>query len=386
MRRLFATAFTALILCGPTLGFAEDETPAQEVDYLDLATLLVRDAKYERASNILAQVDMQDEALDLGRFHLLRGLVRLNLSLFNQAAIDLSAAIDHGQDAPIVPIYLGQAYFYSKDYTNALRAFARAPDKAATIPSTFAMRAESAWKMESVDEAWQILNEGLRRHPDYHELLRRKVYYAIDGKLYAAAAELGRAYLERTDASYEDYIGIGQALFRSGSVDEALRFLELARLRFPREVAVAAALSKIYSSQSKYRAAGELLERASMFSGSDALLVEAAELFRKSDALFRALALNARVADSTLRLRQRLSILLELRRYEMVAAMERDLRRVRLLQDDGIRYAVAYAHFKTRSYDKANALLEGLSDPQVFRQATDLRKAMLDCKGEGWRC
>ncbi len=383
--RVLTTMIVALTVLGTGVASAKDED-AQEVDYLDLATLLVRDAKYERESNILAQVDLEDEELDHGRFHLLRGLVRLNLSLFNQAAVDLEAAIKHGQDAPIVPIYLGQAYFYSKEYDRALRAFARSPDKAATIPSTFAMRAEAAWKLEAVDEAWQIINEGLRQHPDYHELLRRKVYYAIDQKLYAAAAQLGRVYLERTDASYEDYLGIGQALFRSGSVDEALRFLELARLSFPRQVAVAAALSKIYAGQSKYRAAAELLERASMFTASDELLVEAAELFRKSDTLFRALALNARVAESTQRLRQRLSILLELRRYEMVAAMEKDLRRVRLLQDDGIRYAVAYAHFKTRNYEQAEKLLEGLSDPQIFRQATDLRKAMLDCKDERWRC
>lgn len=381
-----AIAILALALAVPATARAEKKDDAEEVDYLDLATLLVRDGKYERASNILAQVDLEDEALDKGRFHLLRGLVRLNLSLFNQAAVDLEAAIANGQAAPIVPIYLGQAYFYSRDYDKALRAFARSPEKAAEIPSTFAMRAEAAWKLESTEEAWEILNEGLRRHPEYHELLRRKVFYAIEQKLYAAAAELGRAYLEETEASYQDYLGIGQALFRSGSVDEALRFLEIARLRFPDEVAVASALAKIYTQQSKYRAAAELLERASMHTASDEVLVEASELFRKSGELFRALALNARVAKSDLRLRQRLSILLELRRYEMVAAMEKDLQRVRLLDDESIRYAVAYAHFKTRRYDHAEELLEGLSDPEIFRQATDLRKAMLDCRAERWRC
>lgn len=386
MRRLTATLIVLASLCVTGLGYAEDDEAAEEVDYLDLATLLVRDGKYQRASNILAQVDTEDEALDRGRFHLLRGLVRLNLSLFNQAAVDLKAALDNGQAAPIVPVYLGQAYFYSREYDKALRAFARAPEKAAEIPSTFAMRADSAWKLEDVEQAWQILDEGLRTHPDYHELLRRKVFYAIERKLYSAAAELGHIYLDKTDAKPADYLGIGQALYRSGSVDEALRFLELAHLQFPGEVQVAGELAKIYKSQSKYRAAAELLERASMQSDSDEVLVEAAELHRRSDSLFRALALNARVANSTLRLRQRLSILLELRRYEMVAAMETDLRRVRLLEDESIRYAVAYAHFKTRRYEHAEELLDGLSDPEIFRQATDLRKAMLDCRAERWRC
>ncbi|MEL7371092.1 MAG: hypothetical protein AAFN74_19380, partial [Myxococcota bacterium] len=365
---------------------AKKKKKGEEIDFVDLATVLVRDGNYQRASGVLAQVDTTDESLDRARFHLLRGLVRLNLSLFSQAAEDFEASLAAGQTAPIVPIYLGQAYFYSKQYEKSLEAFSKSEQKASEIPTTFAMRAEASWKLERYEQSWAILNAGLERHPTYDELLRRKAFYAIGRRLYGVAAELGRAYLARTEAKYQDYLAIGTALYRSGSVEESLRFLELARLRYPDEVPVTVELARVYKERGKYITAGALLERAALKTGEDALVVEAGELFRQADDHFRALALNSRIADSEKRLRQRLSVLVELRRYELVATMDRSLERVGLLKDESIRYALAYAHFKIKNYARAEELLSGLRDPEIFRQATELRKAMVDCREQQWRC
>ena len=365
---------------------AKKKKKAEEINFLDLATVLVRDANYQRASAVLAQVDKEAEEFDKGRYHLLRGIVRLNLSIYSQAAEDFEEAIAAGQQAPIVPIYLGQAYFYSNQFEKSLAAFERAPQKAAEIQSTFAMRAEAAWKLERYEGAWRLLSEGQRRFPKYTELLRRKVFYAIEQRLYSVAALLGRSFLEQTQAGFEDYLAIGTALFRSGSAEESLRFLELARLRYPNEVPVSVELARVYKEEGQYRTAGTLLEQAALKTGEDALVVEAGELFRRAGDPFRTLALNGRIADSEKRLRQRLSVLVEMRSYELVATMDSSLQRVGLLKDESIRYALAYAHFKTKNFARAEKLLSGLRDPQIFRQATELRKAMVDCRGQQWRC
>ena len=98
-------------------------------------------------------------------------------------------------------------------------------------------------------------------------------------------------------------------------------------------------------------------------------------------------ALNARIPDSKARLRQRLAILLDMQRYDMVASMDRDLTRVGLIQEDeNIRYAVAFAYFKERDYERAETLLKGLRDPALFRKATEVRKAMEDCRDQMWKC
>lgn len=378
------SALMALLLAMP--ADAKKKKKADEINFLDLATVLVRDGNYQRASGVLAQVNLEDEELDKGRFYLLRGLVRLNLSLFSQAAEDFESSIASGQAAPIVPVYLGQAYFYSNQFEKALDAFDKSPQKAAEIQSTFAMRAEAAWKLKRYEQAWDLLTAGEKRYPNYHELLRRKTFYAIDRGLYSVAGQLGQEFLSRTNPKYSDYLAIGTALYRSGSVDQSLRFLELARLRYPGEVPVTVELARVYKDEGMFRTAGALLEQIALVTGTDELFVEAGELFRRSNDLYRTLALNGRIADSEKRLRQRLSVLVELRDYELVATMDRDLERVGLLKDESIRYALAYAHFKTKNFARADKLLSGLRDPSIFRQATELRKAMVDCREQQWRC
>lgn len=388
-RHMFVALLAVAGLAAPPSAGAQGSKKKQQkedLDYLELATVLVRDKHYERASNTLAQVDTEDEDTDLARFHFLRGVVRLNLGLYSQAAEDFEASITNGQTDPVVSVYSGQAYFYSNQYEKCIEAFLRAQDKAREIQATFAMRAEAYWKLERFEDSWRILNEGMELYPDYHELLRRKTFQAIEKNLYRTASELGRIYLQRADASSRDYLAIGSALYRSGSVDSALQFLEIAHLRYSDELEVTTELARVYKERGQYRTAANLLERAALRTGKDEVLVEAAELYRKAEEPYKALALNARVAQSEKRLRQRLSVLVELRRYEMVAAMERDLRRVGLMKDDTIRYAVAYAHFKTKDYQRAETLLSGISSPDIFRQATELRKAMEDCRDEQWRC
>lgn len=397
MRRTIAiTVFvcTAVALITPS-PVAAKKKKADDVDYLDLAGLLVRDGKYERAANTLSQVDLEKDDVDHGRFYFMRGLVRLNLSLFSQAADDFENAIEARTTQVAANkevtldrrwyVYLGQAHFYSNQYEKSLAAFENAGKAADDIRSTYAIRGEANRKLERYEAAWEIFTKGIERYPDYMELKRRRVFLAVDRKLYQAAADLGRAYLESSDATAKDYLAVGAALYQAGSRDEALQFFELANMSFPGTEQVAHELAKIYRDKGMYRTAALILSRASL-GGDDDVTVEAAELYRKAGEPFRALALNARVADSKKRIRQRLGLLLEMQRYELVALMDRDMRRTGLLEDESLRYALAYAHFKTGNYERAEKLLSGLKDPTIFRQATELRKAMTDCADERWRC
>ena len=90
--------------------------------------------------------------------------------------------------------------------------------------------------------------------------------------------------------------------------------------------------------------------------------------------------------DQSAKLKQRLAILLELRRFEQAAAMDEDLLRVGLLEDEDIRYALAYAVFKTGDFAAAEKQLQKLSRPDLFRKAAELRRAMQDCSEEPWLC
>jgi len=371
-----------------------------DVNYLDLAGILARDGNYDRAATTLQQVDTEAKDFNKQKFHLIRGIVRLNQQLYQQAAVDLQTSIDEAlrkqeeadEDSPeaegpdpIVYVYLGQAHFYAKAYQEALDAMDEAGPKADEIRSTFALRSEALYALERPEEGWAMLTNGYARYPEYHELLRRKVFIAIREKLFSIAASLGTSYLERADAGYEDYIAIGTALLNSGSPKRALEFVELARLRQPSEPKVTVQLAQVYRRLDQNQAAASLLERMA-YQGHPEVFADAAELYRAAGDQFRALSLNRFIVDSTARLRQRLAILIDQRNYAAVAAMQRDLARVRLLEDESIRYAVAYSRFQMGDFEEADELLAGLKDPSLFRKGTKLRQTMQECRDQRWKC
>lgn len=120
--------------------------------------------------------------------------------------------------------------------------------------------------------------------------------------------------------------------------------------------------------------------------GELAAFLEAAELYRQAGDLPKSMSLNQFIPESKERLRQRLLVLLDLQDYEALAAMALDLRRVQLLKDENIRYAVAYAFFEIGDFEEAESYLSGISKPDLFRKAAELRRSMAACRAEPWTC
>ncbi|MBA1147239.1 tetratricopeptide repeat protein [Ectothiorhodospiraceae bacterium WFHF3C12] len=380
-----------LVLAGaPMIATAQEdgdpEAAAEEedVDRLSLASLLMRDNHYARAASVLAKVDTSREDLDRARFYTLRGLIRLNLDQNEDAKQDFRAAIEAGQENRIVYVYLAQAHYRLEEYAQAIRAIDNSGEAGAKIASLFVLKAQSHWALEQRTQAWSALDDGARRFPGDYRFLRRKVFYLIELGLYQAAADRGREYLRVSEASEDDYLAIGAALRRSGQLQEALPFLEAARLQFPASKRVTVELANAYLDSGQVVTAANLFEQAAV--DDPELLSEAAELHRRARQLFRALNLNARVADQRKKLKQRLAILIELKRYELVAGMSGSLYRVGLLDDQNVRYALAYAHFKSGDFEIAEQHLSQLTDSELFRRATALRKAMEECQDARWKC
>ena len=104
------------------------------------------------------------------------------------------------------------------------------------------------------------------------------------------------------------------------------------------------------------------------------------------DSLERALYLNAWVPDADRKAKQRLGLYLEAGDWPRAVALEDRLDRLGLLDDDALRYAMAYGWFQLGVVDKAEDWLEGISDPRWFKDATTLREAMAECQADGWGC
>lgn len=365
--------------------WAQSGSAEEPIDRLPLAALLIGDGNYDRARQVLAGVDTEASDFDAPRYHTLAGLVALNLQEYPLAAEEFRQAIDAGQQAQVVYLYLAQAHYGARDYVNTLKALDEAGESATQIPSAFFIRAQALWSLERFDEAWAVLNEGRVAFPDRaRDFARRQVFLLVDQGLYQAALDLARALVVLSEGEISDALAVSNALLNANQAPEASVLLEETLLRAPDDATVAKLLAQSYLAQDMRLAAAEVL-RTSAYYNPD-LLIEAAELFRQTGRLTEALMLNGQAIDQPKKLKQRLAILIGLERFNQAASMMDDLERVQLLQEEDIRYALAYAFFKTGDFEAARAQLFFLESPENFRKATELRRVMAECEQQPWLC
>lgn len=367
------------------IAYAESgETKTDEVNYLELASLMLKDNNLERAEIALSQFDTDVETADMQRYYVLNGLLQVRKGE-NQAAIDaFLAAKNLGGVDSVIDVYLAQSAFATEQYQLTLNALDAAGDEVVRIPSIYHMRGQAHWLLKQHETAIAVMDQASTIFPDDASFPRRKIFYLIELGLNSTASELGLAYLEKYQADADDYVGIGNALRASGNLILALRFLERAKLKFPNHPDVAKTLAATYISNQSFHAAAGLVHQLALTDKS--LLSEAAELYRRSGQRHLALTINSLVEDQPQKLKQRLGLLIELGSYEQAAEMEQDILRNRIDEDENIQYALAYALFKVGDYDQAESYLSRITDTQLFQKAVEVRKIMADCAAEIWRC
>jgi tetratricopeptide (TPR) repeat protein len=362
----------------------QDNNESDEVNFLELASLMLKDNNIERAEFALSQANTEAEDFDIQRYHVLNGLLQVRKN-DNQAAIDaFLAAKKLGEVDSVINVYLAQSAFALEQYQLTIDALNSAGQAVERIPSVYHMRGQAHWLLKEHEMALAVMDQASQIFPDDASFSRRKIFYLIELGLNSTAAELGQQYLEQHQADASDYVAIGNALRASGNLILALRFLERAQLKFPNNQDVSKALAATYISNQSYNTAAKIVHQLAMLDNQ--LMSEAAELYRRSGQRHLALTLNSLIEDQEQKLKQRLGLLIELENYEQAANMEEDIKRVRIDQDQNILYAMAYALFKVGDYDKAENYLSRITDTQLFQKAVEVRKIMADCGSETWRC
>ncbi len=360
-------------LAGSTYGVEGDGADA-EVDRLGLAALLIKDGHAERARAVLDEVDPTRPGLDLARFHTLRGLAALQAQDPAAARDALAAATRSGPVEPVVWVYLAQAHHATGEPAAAVEALERSRTAWADLVGVHRLKVSCHWAADDREGAFAALTTAERRFADDAELARQRLLYLLELGLYREAASAGAAYLARAGHTAEAHLALGEALRRARQPDDAARALEAARLLHPGHERLLVALAHAHLDAGRPRAAAVVLEEAARLDPK--YLAEAAELHRRAGGLERALLLNAQVLDQRAKTRQRLGLLLQRAAYDGVHALEPRLSRLGLLDDEEVRYALAYASYRSGDLERADLQLRGITRPELFRAATDLRKAI----------
>jgi len=372
-----------LYLCCSGVAWSVDGKP-QQVDHIELAAVMLKDGHHDRALLALQHVDLDNKKTDVARFYTLQGLAYMGLNDLDAAKDSLQQAVKSGQKDPAIFIYLAKTYFGLKAYQATLDAIAKAGSLVNKDAALLSLKAESYWHLKDTEAAINTLNDGQHVFPADFRFIKRKVFYFVELGLYQEAVRLGREYLHRSKAAASDYVALGNALRLTREYQEALNILEIARLQFPQDETVAKLLAHTYLDQGKLNSAAFILEQAALI--NPRLQAEAAEIYRRAGRFHKALTLNESISDQKIKLKQRLSILLALKQFERAANMESSLYRTGLLEDEDVRYALAYALFSTRRFPEAAKHLDHLKNAELFRKGTELRRLMEVCKTEPWQC
>jgi len=388
MQKLIAIlSILSLLAFGQAL--AEEKKKGKKEDSLSLAALMIKDQHFFRAQSILEKVDIEAEKaknkdFDIKRYHTLSGITYLNTQQNDKAIPHFQAVLDTGEKNQIFHVYIAQAYYKNADYLNAIKHIDLAPEQKEENANLVLMKFDSYQKLNDKYQAWDTLKEGKNLYPYDDRFPKQMVFSLINLGFYQKAAELGLAFTKEFQPDPEDYIAIGTALAKAGNTQQAGQFLEQAKLHFPNDLVANKALANYYAQNKQFYAAARIMEPIATVETE--LVTEAAELNKKAEQYVRALFLNARATQQGEKLKQRLALYLESEEYEMAAAMERDLRRSKILEDDNVKYALAYSMFKAGDFKSTERVLGQIRDSRVFKKANVIRSAMADCRDNKWRC
>lgn len=345
----------------------------EEIDYLGIAALMVRDENYARAETALANVDPSNESTDLMRYYTLGGLIKIQSEDYKQATKSFELALSHGQQDPLIHAYLGQTYYALGEYQKSVDAISKLTNFD-QYPDLLGIKTQGYWKLGEVSSAFSTLEDAVSLYPDQPLFLRQQIYYLIELDLTREAIAQSAVYLSKMGNDPNGYLTIGDALRRGNQSSEAINVLEMANLRFPEHDAIRLMLAQAYADVGSIYTAAEIVEAVSHDDSS--YYYDAAELFRRKGVFQRALYLNSLIVDPKAKAAQRFNILLQMERYEQALSLESRLHTLGLIEDDTFRYALAYVNYQTGRYGKSVEYIEQITTAHLVEKAALLRNAI----------
>ena len=420
-KRLLPTIMTALLLS--TSVFATDAVD-DSVDHVALATLMIYDADYKKAQAELKLVDKKAPNYDAANYYTVEGVLASKLGKTKEAIVAYKKAIEATQtkvfEAPKtytkekylfsiggsdelkdakpkfdpeakrqekieqLYMYLTQEYYKLKDYKNTVASLEKAGEQGKSRAGLYTLRAECYYKEGEHEKTFAALNQGIKKFPKDTTLLKQKFYYFADLKLYQAAIDAARVYMSKVGASSQEYIALAQMLIGANEIDSAIALLEEAKLKFPKEPSLGILLGHMYLKKDMKHASAHLFDVSSYYDKK--YLKDAVEMNRRAELNQHALYLNTQNTDKVEKLKQKIAIYLNAGEFRKIIGLKKALERYKMLDDENLRYALAYAYYMSDDFLSAEAQLKFITDSELFGKATVIRKNIEKCTNNSLEC
>lgn len=421
MKNILTITFLLVAMAGKVL--AAEDLQDDPVDHLSLATMMVYDAKYDRARDELNRVDQKKPDFDPARFFTIKGVLaskiqddRSAIENFLKAieatrAKDFSApnarqnnqylfSVGRGEKKEQAPkidgamvkqekleklyIYLSQSYYRIGEYAKTVESLDLAGNSGRNQSTLFLLRAECYWKIKDAHRAIDALNRGVTLFPEDSTLWQQKIRYFTELNLYQAAIESAKKAMAMSVSGETDFIFLAQLYARDHRWDEAIHLLEKTQASFPASASIRMLLGHYYLKKGMPYATASFFQAGAYRDGR--YLEDAVEMMRRIKAYPQSIFLNSLMTDKVEKLKQKVAIFLDRGEYEKVIGLKDGLERYNILDDDSMRYAFAYASFMAKDYAAAEDYLGLINDQDLFMKGTVIRNNIERCRINSVEC
>lgn len=363
--------------------------PTTKPDLVAIAAVLLDAGDAAAALDVLQTVDLKDDGVDRVRYLGLLGYATFQLARYPASIDAFEKAVALSRDdvgrnveRQSFSLYLSLAYFQHGDCGNAIRTNEEAGEKRFENPRSFVLLSACAKEVREMGAALAWLQLAQERFPQEGYFAEQEILLFLEQGLFQEAVLVAGTYLE--DAPEDRALYTLAAFLDHDAARHIITLGERLSLRFVGSSDVAAFLAGVYERAQRPLSAAQVYARADGTSAAHA--IEAAKQYRKAGHYTSAKYFLAKSDDPKQRLRLRLSILLDEKRYEEVTQLRHQLSRSGLLDEDEVRYALAYSQYETRQLDAAEQTVQTIRDPELFRQAAELSRAVATCRAQQWEC
>lgn len=362
-----------LILILSLVSNAAIDAKYDEFEGYELVRVLVDDNKLDVAQKYLSEMGGDQKS---ATHQYWSGVVQYKKGNYKKAIEHLTHTEfpKHSSEQNKRDLFLGRSYFYSENFKNCAQSFELA--QSAKTEKDSLLLSDCYQKSQRLDKAWATL-AGVIRTSKNLEALQVVNLFLTSQKMFLLATSLSLDWLAANSTQSSDFITIADDFNKQAHPEGRLKVLEMARAKYPLDVDINLNLNQIYFERGMLLAVEEGFSRAALSDGKYAY--HAAEINRQAGRYERSQFFNARIPDDKERLKQKLAIYVDKGQFAMIASLESILQRSPLINDDEIRYALAYSLVRTGEYKRPLQYLAKITNKDFLEKTVILRNALTDC-------
>lgn len=356
-------------------SFSALDAKYDEFDGFELVRVLIDDNKADLAKEEIDKINSKDNS-DLHAYW--SGVIAYKKDLFLQAESSFLKAQFSNDKANGVKrdLFLGRTYSALGLAQKCVERYEKSSDILEFQEKDFIAMATCLLKKKDETKAAMYFLNAFKKYKSLTALFALNEFL-VSKKMFNVATEISLNWLATRSNQSSDFIAVADFLHKKDYPQGRLQVLELARIKYPLDIDINLNLNQIFYEKIMPLAVEEGFFRASLVDRKYAY--HAAEMNRQVGRFERSKFFNSLIPDEKQRLKQKLAVYVDQGLFAMIASLESILQRSELINEDEVRYALAYSLVRVGEYRRPLQYLAKITNKDFLEKTVILRNALTDC-------